>query len=77
MRKNSIYTRTGDQGQTSLVNGHRVGKDHELIEIYGGLDELNACLGCVLSQNIPDAEKKNIGGYTKFSVRSGDDCFFS
>ena len=71
MRKNSIYTRTGDQGQTSLVNGHRVGKDHELIEIYGGLDELNACLGCVLSQNIPDAEKKILVDIQNFLFEVG------
>ncbi|MEN1678913.1 MAG: cob(I)yrinic acid a,c-diamide adenosyltransferase [Planctomycetota bacterium] len=40
-----IYTRTGDQGETSLFGGQRVAKDHDRIEAYGTIDELNAVLG--------------------------------
>jgi cob(I)alamin adenosyltransferase len=40
-----IYTRTGDQGQTSLLGGSRVPKDHLRIEAYGTVDELNSHLG--------------------------------
>lgn len=40
-----IYTRTGDQGQTSLLGGTRVPKDHARIEAYGTVDELNSHLG--------------------------------
>jgi len=40
-----IYTRTGDQGQTSLLGGSRVPKDHLRIEAYGTIDELNSHLG--------------------------------
>lgn len=40
-----IYTKTGDGGDTSLFGGGRVGKDHERVEAYGQLDELNAVLG--------------------------------
>ncbi len=40
-----IYTKTGDKGQTSLVSGERVAKDHLRIEAYGTVDELNASLG--------------------------------
>ena len=40
-----IYTKTGDKGQTSLVSGERVPKNHLRIEAYGTVDELNACLG--------------------------------
>lgn len=40
-----IYTRTGDQGQTSLLGGTRVPKHHLRIECYGTVDELNSYLG--------------------------------
>jgi cob(I)alamin adenosyltransferase len=40
-----IYTRTGDQGQTSLLNGKRVAKDSLRIEAYGTIDELNSHIG--------------------------------
>ncbi len=40
-----IYTRTGDEGETALFGGGRVGKDHIRVEAYGAVDELNAALG--------------------------------
>ena len=40
-----IYTRTGDEGDTALFGGGRVGKDHPRVEAYGDVDELNAALG--------------------------------
>lgn len=40
-----IYTRGGDQGETSLLGGARVRKNHERIEAYGTIDELNSFLG--------------------------------
>lgn len=40
-----IYTRTGDKGQTSLLNGKRVAKDSMRIETYGTIDELNSHIG--------------------------------
>lgn len=40
-----IYTRTGDKGQTGLLGGARVPKDHSRIEAYGTVDELNSHLG--------------------------------
>lgn len=42
-----IYTRTGDQGQTSLISGQRVAKNDARIEAYGTVDELNACIGLI------------------------------
>ena len=44
-----IYTKTGDQGQTSLTQGLRVDKDDVRIEANGELDELNAIIGIVKS----------------------------
>lgn len=40
-----IYTRTGDQGDTGLFGGGRVGKDDPRVAAYGDVDELNAALG--------------------------------
>lgn len=42
-----IYTRTGDEGMTSLREGVRVPKESLRIEVNGCLDELNALLGIV------------------------------
>jgi len=39
---NRIYTKTGDNGSTSLLNGVRVPKNHIRVETYGTIDELNA-----------------------------------
>ncbi|MEO0795813.1 MAG: cob(I)yrinic acid a,c-diamide adenosyltransferase [Verrucomicrobiota bacterium] len=41
----SIATRTGDQGETALMYGRRVPKDHPRVKAYGAVDELNAALG--------------------------------
>jgi cob(I)alamin adenosyltransferase len=45
-----IYTRTGDKGQTSLVDGTRVSKASDRVETYGTVDELNSVIGVVLAQ---------------------------
>ena len=49
LKKSKIYTRTGDNGTTSLVGGVRVGKDDLRLETYGTLDELSAHLGLLRS----------------------------
>lgn len=47
MRIDRVYTRGGDQGQTSLIGGERVSKASGRIDGYGTVDELNATLGLV------------------------------
>ena len=51
---NRIYTKRGDQGETSLVNGRAVPKDDIKIEAYGTVDELNAFVGaaCVTAREL-------------------------
>ena len=40
-----IYTRSGDEGKTSLFGGQRVSKAHVRVRAYGSVDELNAVIG--------------------------------
>jgi cob(I)alamin adenosyltransferase len=40
-----IYTRTGDNGSTSLISGERVLKTDARIEVCGALDELSCAIG--------------------------------
>ena len=47
-----VYTKTGDKGQTSLIGGTRVGKNHIRIEAYGTVDELNSYIGLLRDQEI-------------------------
>jgi cob(I)alamin adenosyltransferase len=41
----SIVTKTGDEGETSLMYGRRVPKDDPRVQAYGSVDELTAALG--------------------------------
>jgi len=42
-----IYTKTGDKGETAMIGGKRVAKNHLRIEAYGTIDELIAYVGVV------------------------------
>ena len=53
-RITKVYTKTGDQGLTSLVGGARVSKASLRVDSYGDVDELNAVLGIILSQGVDD-----------------------
>ena len=53
-----IYTRTGDEGETSLVGGKRVRKDCARLEAYGTVDELNSHLG-LLCASLDDEMARN------------------
>jgi cob(I)alamin adenosyltransferase len=44
-----IYSKTGDNGQTALINGERLAKDSLVFEVLGTLDEFNASLGLLLA----------------------------
>ena len=43
-----IYTKTGDQGETSMVGGTRIPKSSKLLDAYGTVDELNAFVGALI-----------------------------
>lgn len=46
-----IYTKTGDQGMTSLYDGIRISKSELRMECIGTLDELNSWIGLLLANN--------------------------
>lgn len=45
-----IYTKAGDAGDTGLLGGQRVPKNHVRVEAYGTVDEANAVVGIILSR---------------------------
>ncbi len=56
----NIYTKTGDEGQTSLFGGKRVTKNSLRVECYGTVDEANSILGLAYSQTQKAEIKKYI-----------------
>ncbi|GHA93002.1 cob(I)yrinic acid a,c-diamide adenosyltransferase [Algimonas arctica] len=47
VKLNKIYTRTGDDGSTGLVDGSRLSKDSARVCAYGDVDETNSVIGLV------------------------------
>lgn len=47
VKLNKIYTRTGDEGSTGLVDGSRLPKDSARVSAYGDVDETNSVIGLV------------------------------
>ena len=45
VKLNKIYTRTGDDGETSLVDGRRVAKSSRRPTAFGEVDEANSVIG--------------------------------
>lgn len=67
-----IYTKTGDNGMTSLVGGKRVEKDDARVEAYGTIDELQSFVGMLASatdeMQLEDIQRVlfKIGGYLAY-----------
>lgn len=55
-----IYTKTGDDGTTSLFGGKRVLKDDERVDTYGDIDELNSIIGLSLNFVLSHEVKKDL-----------------
>lgn len=58
-RINRVYTRSGDDGLTGLVDGSRVEKSDLRVWSYGEIDELNSVLGC-LKEELKDKKLKEV-----------------
>ena len=54
-----IYTKTGDEGRTSLFDNTRVWKSDQRIMSYGAVDELNSAIGIAIAMDL-DPEIKEI-----------------
>jgi cob(I)alamin adenosyltransferase len=52
-----IYTKTGDQGQTSLIGGTRLSKADLRIDAYGNVDELNSHIGLLRDQEVNEKRR--------------------
>ena len=65
VRITRVYTGTGDEGETSLVDGSRVLKTHPRLQVVGTLDELNSILGMVLMEVNRMPTKHSDGGQRK------------
>ncbi len=65
-----IYTKTGDEGKTSLYGGTKVPKNHIRLEAYGTVDELNSFIGLLggMLQNSKLKKELNFIQNTLFNV---------
>jgi cob(I)alamin adenosyltransferase len=57
VRLNRIYTRTGDAGETGLVDGSRLSKAAPRMAAIGDIDELNSAIGVALTHAMPEAQR--------------------
>jgi cob(I)alamin adenosyltransferase len=48
VKLNKIYTRTGDLGETGLVDGSRIAKHHPRSQAIGDVDEANSAIGLAI-----------------------------
>ncbi|MFQ5492746.1 MAG: cob(I)yrinic acid a,c-diamide adenosyltransferase [Candidatus Dojkabacteria bacterium] len=55
-----IYTKKGDKGKTSLLDGIRVNKADPIIEAIGIVDELNAIIGVITASNLKQSSDYNL-----------------
>lgn len=59
VKLNKIYTRTGDDGSTGLVDGSRADKHSARIAAIGAVDETNSAIGLAICA-IADAAQRDI-----------------
>jgi len=67
-----IYTKKGDDGKTSLIDGKRVAKSNKIIWAIGEIDELNSYLGVIRSELKGESLNKKLKEIQKdlFSIGS-------
>ena len=60
VKLNKIYTRTGDDGTTGLVDGSRTPKHSARIDAIGAVDEANSAIGLAISAVPDDAHRATL-----------------
>lgn len=68
-----IYTKTGDDGTTSLFSGGRVSKNSARVEAYGTVDELNSYLGVARAHQATETTEKYLEEVQNHLFRLGAD----
>jgi cob(I)alamin adenosyltransferase len=58
VKLNKIYTRTGDDGTTGLVDGSRIAKHDARMRAIGDVDEANSAIGLAMAAIADDAPLK-------------------
>jgi cob(I)alamin adenosyltransferase len=58
VKLNKLYTKSGDKGQTHLVGGKSVSKASQRVNSYGTVDELNATIAAVVSEDFQNLFSK-------------------
>ena len=82
VRITKVHTGGGDGGETSLVDGTRVGKEHPRVAIYGTIDEANSAIGIVrmelsrasISMEVCDYSDKLLGTIQQELFDVGAEC---
>ena len=71
MKKIKVYTKTGDNGETSLFSGERVPKHNVRIKAYGTIDELNCWIGIIKSNDIDKKSKTELSSIQNKLMKIG------
>ena len=69
-----MYTRRGDDGETSLFGPRRVPKDDARVEAYGTIDELNSAIGVAISVSKHASIRKPLTELQKLLFVAGADA---
>jgi cob(I)alamin adenosyltransferase len=73
VKLNKIYTRTGDDGSSGLVDGSRASKSGRRMTAIGEVDEANAALGVAIAALVPGDLTEHLLGIQNYLFDLGAD----
>jgi len=68
-----IYTKTGDNGTTGLIDGTRLLKYSLRVDAYGTVDELNSVIGIITTMDVPEELLENLNKLKNILFELGSD----